>query len=202
MSIQLNHLKQVLNQQHRQNVVRITEIIRRTIYLLGLSAIFINPVAASAIQLSQTRAITTDSYIAQTTAEDFVQQGVQKLETGDLKGAIEDFNQAIQIDPNSASAYSMRGQTYTLQGEFQQALNDFNQAIEINSNFAPAYNNRGFARLQMGNVEGAIADFTKAIDINPNLALAYSNRGFANLQQGDMQNIFNKRSLISLRQLT
>jgi tetratricopeptide (TPR) repeat protein len=167
MSIQFNHLKQTLNQQHRQNIVGIPEIIRRTIYLLGLSAIFINPVAASEVQFPQISSTTTaETNIAQTSANDFILRGVEKLATGDFRGAIDDFNQAIKIDPNSASAYSIRGHTYTLQGEFKKALTDLNRAIEIDPNFDPAYNNRGFAHLQMGDLEGAIADFQKAADLS------------------------------------
>jgi len=186
MSIKLNLIKFQLYQQNRKTKVDIG-ILRRTIYLLSLSAIFINPVAANQLPTPQISPTPAETYITQTTAEDFILRGVQKLEIGNLQEAIEDFDQAITIDPNSVPAYFNRGQAYVLQGEIQKALTDFNQAIEIDPNSFIAYNNRGLAHLQRGDFEGAIADFTTVIDMNSNFAPAYNNRGVTHLQVGNIQ---------------
>ena len=60
--------------------------------------------------------------------------------------ALADFNKAIQINPNHASAYNNRGIFYNEQKKWDLALADFNKAIQINPNDAQAYNHRGFLR--------------------------------------------------------
>lgn len=47
--------------------------------------------------------------IAQTSAKDFYNRGTDKLKRGDYRGAIEDFNQALRLNPKDATAYDSRG---------------------------------------------------------------------------------------------
>ncbi|TRU05080.1 MAG: serine protease [Microcystis sp. Msp_OC_L_20101000_S702] len=91
--------------------------------------------------------------------------------------ASDDYNKAIEINPNFAEAYNNRGLLYYNQQKYELALADYSKAIEINPNFALAYNNRGGIYYNQQKYELALADFNKAIEINPNLAEAYLNRG-------------------------
>ncbi|MFK0734953.1 MAG: tetratricopeptide repeat protein, partial [Gloeotrichia echinulata HAB0833] len=83
----------------------------------------------------------------------------------DIKGAIEDYNQALKINPNDAQAYNNRGGARVNSGDFKGAIEDFNQALKINPNLAEAYKNRGVARYLSGDKQGAIADWQKAADL-------------------------------------
>ena len=122
----------------------------------------------------------TSSSTTSPTAEDFYAQANKKLEQeGDYSGAIEDYNQAIRINPNYANAYNFRGLARLLLGEYQAAIEDFNSAIRINPDYADAYNNRGAVRKNLGEYQAAIEDYSEAIRINPNDANAYYNRGNA-----------------------
>ncbi len=47
----------------------------------------------------------------------------------EIKEAIEDFNQALRIDPNDAQAYNNRGSAHFLLGDIKRAIEDFNQAL-------------------------------------------------------------------------
>jgi tetratricopeptide (TPR) repeat protein/S1-C subfamily serine protease len=114
-------------------------------------------------------------------------RGIVRNELGDKQGAIDDFNQAIKINPNLAEAYSNRGTVRDDLGDKQGAIDDYNQAIKINPNYALAYNNRGNARADLGDKPRAIDDFNQAIKINPNLAEAYNNRGNVRDDLGDKQ---------------
>lgn len=88
---------------------------------------------------------------------DNVNNGLAKLKLNNQTGAIDDFNQAIKLDPNNTKAFYSRGyakyklgnieyiklqQKETAIKYYQEAINDFNQAINLNPNNAEAYNNR------------------------------------------------------------
>jgi tetratricopeptide (TPR) repeat protein len=125
--------------------------------------------------------------VVENNAEAYNNRAFNRMQSGDIKGAIEDFNQVLKINPNLALAYNNRGFVRMQSGDIKGAIADFNQAIKIDPDLALAYNNRGLARMQSGDIKGAIADFNQAIKINPNLALAYNNRGFVRMQSGDIK---------------
>ncbi len=84
--------------------------------------------------------------IAQT-AEDYLDKGVAKHEKGDHRAAIQDYNKAIELDPNLALVYYIRGFAKNGLGDQRGAIQDYNKAIELNPNYALAYRNRGSAKI-------------------------------------------------------
>jgi tetratricopeptide (TPR) repeat protein len=93
--------------------------------------------------------------------------------------------QAIESNPNDATAYLERGTAHFKASEFDSAIANFTKAIELKPNHASAYTNRGSAHYEKAEFDRAIADFTKAIELNPKLALAYSNLGWTYEAIGD-----------------
>ena len=92
------------------------------------------------------------------------------LDAQDPDGAIADCNVAIQLNPESAVAYRLRGwakalkaylsvyrgdsqQAMTYEELFEQALADYEVAIRLNPNDWQIYRNRGVAYRRMGAVE-------------------------------------------------
>ena len=86
----------------------------------------------------------------------------KERDKGDKKGALEDYNKAIEINPKLAKAFYNRGSVKYNLGDKQGAIQDFNKAIEINPKFAEAFNNRGNAKYDIGDKEGACLDWSKA----------------------------------------
>ncbi|MDM9580682.1 tetratricopeptide repeat protein [Nostoc sp. GT001] len=113
------------------------------------------------------------------------QEGVNKYELGNYEGAVEDFNQAIKLDPQNALAYNRRGDAYYRLGDYEQAQADSSQAIVLNPQDANAYFDRGFAFSALGKYKEAIADYTQAIKLNSKDAYAYYGRGLARAQSKD-----------------
>jgi tetratricopeptide (TPR) repeat protein len=107
------------------------------------------------------------------------QKGVNKYDAGNYEGAIEDFNQAIELDPKNALAYNRRGDAYYRLGDYEQAQADSSQAILLNPEDANAYFDRGFAFSELDKYKEAIADYTQAIKLNSEDAYAYYGRGLA-----------------------
>ncbi|MFN6481410.1 MULTISPECIES: tetratricopeptide repeat protein [unclassified Nostoc] len=112
-------------------------------------------------------------------------EGEKKYEAGNYEGAIEDFNQAIELDPQNALAYNRRGDAYYRLGDYEQAQADSSQAILLNPQDANAYFDRGFAFSELGKYKEAIADYTQAIKLNSKDAYAYYGRGLARAQSKD-----------------
>ncbi|NIP31627.1 MAG: tetratricopeptide repeat protein [Candidatus Dadabacteria bacterium] len=104
--------------------------------------------------------ITTLAYAK--TAEDYYNSGLQKGESGDWSGAIENFNKAIELAPNDADAYYNRGNAKGALGNYKGAIEDFNKAIELAPNNADVYSNRGLAKIALGQKDSGCLDLSKA----------------------------------------
>ncbi|MFM6788747.1 MAG: tetratricopeptide repeat protein, partial [Microcystis panniformis] len=118
------------------------------------------------------------------------------------KLALDDFNKAIELNPNYAEAYGNRGLLYYNQQKYELALSDYDKAIEINHNYAEAYVNRGVLYRLQEKYELALADYDKAIELNRNDAVAYYNRGvlYAILGQPEKVKIDLQQAAILFRQ--
>ncbi len=105
--------------------------------------------------------------------------------------AIDDYTQAIQLNPKDTHAYSKRGWGYYLIGKYQAqngnieesleqyefAIFDCEKSSQLDPNNAYAFYNRGVTKAAMSDTEDAINDFNRAIQINPRYAQAYYERG-------------------------
>ncbi|MGB1251759.1 MAG: tetratricopeptide repeat protein [Candidatus Promineifilaceae bacterium] len=91
--------------------------------------------------------------------------------------ALADYDQAIAPNPEYATAYNNRGNTYYTLEQYEQALADYDQAIALNPEYATAYNNRGLTYRKLEQYEQALADYDQAIALNPEDASTYNNRG-------------------------
>jgi tetratricopeptide (TPR) repeat protein len=117
----------------------------------------------------------------------YINRGLACYKRGDNQRAIDNYNQAIRLNPNFALAYSNRGAARSNLGDNQGVIEDCNQAIHLNPYLALAYINRGLARRRLGDNQGAIEDDNQAIRLNPNNVIAYSNRSTARYYLGDNQ---------------
>jgi tetratricopeptide (TPR) repeat protein len=99
----------------------------------------------------------------------------------DQKGALDDLNQALQIDPFFLSAYNNRGQLYMAMGKLDKAREDFSRALKIDSSFSQALNNRANAWFRSRKYEAALKDYNAAIELVPNYQKALYNRGILHL---------------------
>jgi lipoprotein NlpI len=113
-------------------------------------------------------------------------EGLIKVQKGDLDGAIAAYNQALDLDPKMAIAYYNRGNAKNSEGNLDGAIADYTQALVLNPSIALAYCNRGFARQSKGDSDGALADYAHALALNPKMAVALYNRGLIKVQKGDL----------------
>ena len=125
--------------------------------------------------------------IPQLRANEFYNLGLEKAQRGDKPGAIEEFNQAIQINPNYAKAYYERADARYHIADYEGAIEDSTQAIKINPNYAEAYSIRCGARANLKNYQAALKDCEQSIQLNPAYARAYLGLGVSYSALGDKQ---------------
>jgi serine/threonine protein kinase/Tfp pilus assembly protein PilF len=101
-------------------------------------------------------------------AEDFLLKANAKYMTGDLKGAVENYSQVLQLNPNSAEAYFGRGDARGDLGELQSGLEDLNQAIQIDPKIVRSYGARALIRQKLGDQTGAKTDYQTALKLKIN----------------------------------
>ena len=86
------------------------------------------------------------------TAEQSLERGINAQCEGDLEGALQDFDEAIRLNPDLAMAFSNRSNIRGEQGDLEGAMRDCDEAIRIQPDCV-AFNNRGNARRAKGDLE-------------------------------------------------
>ncbi|MEO0932569.1 MAG: tetratricopeptide repeat protein, partial [Cyanobacteria bacterium J06641_2] len=157
--------------------------------LLSIFTISCGKTGTSATESSQSLTINNNKTLS--TVRDYFNRAEDKVEQGDLSGAVLDYTQAINLKPKFIQAYNSRGLAHRKARNYQKAIADYNQAIKINPKYAEALNNRGLAHYYLKDYQSAIADFNQALKINPRLATAYSNRGLVYRNLKDYQKAIN-----------
>ena len=92
----------------------------------------------------------------------FYESGNSKQTLQDYKGAIIDFNNAIEIAPDYDEAYLQRGVTNLFLENFKEVIEDCTKSIELKPDLSAFYI-RGFAKHSIGSHELAISDYSKAM---------------------------------------
>ena len=103
----------------------------------------------------------TDHYL-------FCNRGYIRLRQGQFAEALQDFERALNLAPDTALYLNNRGAVHELLGNLEQALADCSRAIEIDPNFPYGYASRGSAYFLMGEFNKALADFDKSAELRLN----------------------------------
>jgi tetratricopeptide (TPR) repeat protein len=101
---------------------------------------------------------------------------------GEYERALDDYGQAVAINPLDADAFNIRGTTYAAVGRYERAIEDFGQAIKLNPRSSMAFGNRCFAKAVVGQLEQGLADCNEALRVKPKNSGALSARGFTHLK--------------------
>jgi serine/threonine-protein kinase len=89
-------------------------------------------------------------------------RGLVRRRIGDTRGAIEDFNIAIRLDPLDADPYYNRGLARYELGDRMGAIADYTEAIQRNPDHVFAYYDRAGIYAADNNLAAALDDFQQA----------------------------------------
>ena len=92
-------------------------------------------------------------------------RGFEYYKLGQYDRAIQDYDEAIRLDPQLAVVYNNRGLAYNELGQYERAIKDFGEAIRLDPKDADAYRNRGLTYEAIGKSEEAERDFAKAKEL-------------------------------------
>jgi WD40 repeat protein/serine/threonine protein kinase len=110
------------------------------------------------------------------TARDYFVRAKERLLKGEGESAIEDFSEAIRLDPTMADAFLNRGHAWFWRGEHDKALDDYTETIRANPNWDVPYLDRSIAWTKKGQFENGLADLNAAIRLAPGGWRAYVQR--------------------------
>ena len=110
----------------------------------------------------------------------YCKRGKANYQLGQYQAAIEDYDQAICLEPKLAFAYNNRGKAKYRLDQYQEAIKDFGQAICLEPKLAVAYYNRGAAKEKLECIDKARSDLQIALRLaqeagDEKLAAAISN---------------------------
>ena len=92
------------------------------------------------------------------------------------------YSKAVELAPDVALTYLLRGNVYAASGRHREAIEDYDKAVaRINqlhhSTQDAVYFNRGNSKAELADYEGALQDYSEAISLNPSHPQYYYNRG-------------------------
>ncbi len=88
--------------------------------------------------------------------------------------ALSDYDAALKINPDFASALNNRAWTYFKSGQSKRGLPDVERALDLSPNSAHAFDTRAHIRQSLGNPKGALKDYERAMNLGgPRLVKMY-----------------------------
>jgi uncharacterized protein (TIGR02145 family) len=143
-------------------------------FIVGLAAALVGLILMGCVEYLESGQSGSSGQSGQSrlySATEYFLRGGMHSNNGNYDLAIEDYTEAIRLNPNFAGAYNERAWIYAyhLKRDFDRAIADANQAIKISPNEATFYDTRGWAYLGKGDYNSANDDFVKALKLNPDL---------------------------------
>jgi tetratricopeptide (TPR) repeat protein len=129
----------------------------------------------SEVENKLTEAIENDS----TLLFSYIERAYHRLQSGYLKGALDDYNSALRIDKKEPEIWLGRGIVQEKMKDFEAAYADYSKAISLDPEFDKAWLNRGNLLTKLGQYDEAIEDYASALTFNPKYASAFYNRAIA-----------------------
>jgi tetratricopeptide (TPR) repeat protein len=104
-------------------------------------------------------------------AEEWINKGVSIGKSGNYVAAIECYDKAMQLSPNSETIFlaacNNKGYAFYSAGKYSDAIESYDKALEVNSNFSDLWINKGAALQMLKKYQESIVCYDKALEIAP-----------------------------------
>lgn len=121
-------------------------------------------------------------------ALDYLKLGNAEFDKKNYQKAIEYYDKAIELKPNYAEAWGLKGGMLDKLGRPDEALKALDKAIEIKSDDANIWGLKGGMLANLGRYEEALKVYDKAIELKPDYAISWYSRACVYSLKGDKEN--------------
>lgn len=115
----------------------------------------------------------------------YVSRALTRFHQQNIRGAMSDYDQAIEIDQDSYVAHYNRGLLRAQVGDDNRAIEDFDYVLSVEPDNMIALYNRAILLDQTGDYRGAIRDISTVIDSYPQFWAGYRQRAAILRKIGD-----------------
>lgn len=105
----------------------------------------------------------------------------------EYESALESLTHAIELDPELAEAYVLRGSVYEFMEDHEQAIADFEKAIELKPEESSYVGTLALIYWTQGDLETALDIADQAIELDPEEEEFYNNRALIRATDGDFE---------------
>lgn len=141
-------------------------------YYLGVISLNNKDWATAAAELKKAIALRKNSAEAQRALAEVVaqqapaalKQGKEKLDSGNLAGAIEEFRRATALNSALPEAWQFYGTALLTKGELSTASEALQKAVSLRPGYFEALYNLGLAHARQGDMDSAIRNFRLALE--------------------------------------
>ena len=122
--------------------------------------------------------------------------GRERFDSGFVNDAIEAYEKAIKLEPNSAEVHLSLGHAYIKLKEHQKALKSFKRATDLNPDMAEAFYGLGLTNFNLRRHKDAAKAFKQATVVNPNLAKAHYGLALAYQEMGEQNGVITEYRIL------
>ena len=112
-------------------------------------------------------------------AEAHFSLGYALFRKGQTSEAIDQYEQALRIDPDYADVHNNLASALIMTGRLSEAIDQSKEALRIDPTSSDAHNNLGNALAQTGRASEAIDHYKQSLRVNPNSSDTHNNLGAA-----------------------
>ena len=129
-------------------------------------------------------------------AMELYETGRTRLESGDVKGAIDNFLQSIKLESKSAEVYLNLGHAYLKLQKDADAAKAFKQSIKLNPDQPETQYGLGLASFRVRRFDDAAKAFKKAIDLSPRMGKAHFGLSLAYVELGNTNGVLEQYRIL------
>jgi tetratricopeptide (TPR) repeat protein len=95
--------------------------------------------------------------------------GMVKMRTRDLAGALEAFTALTELEPELAEAWNKRATVHYMMGNFDASIADIEQVLALEPRHFGAHSGLGMIHDERGDLREAVKAFEAALENNPHM---------------------------------